>query len=122
MKPMMVFDVESLGLHGEGFAFGYVVLDGKTGSTVEEGIYSCPISEARFHVAGMSATWFPTCPPRPTRPRFSFARSFGGSGGGGASNRGFPHQSPRLPAELPVHNPLADARQSARLLWEYLHK
>ncbi len=34
----MVFDVESVGLHGEGFAVGYVVIDAKSGEEVDSGI------------------------------------------------------------------------------------
>lgn len=36
----MVFDVESIGLHGEGFAVGYVVVDGD-GVTRAEARYAC---------------------------------------------------------------------------------
>lgn len=40
-----VLDVESIGLHGEGFAVGFTVVlhDGKT---LEEGLLSCPVQEA----------------------------------------------------------------------------
>lgn len=41
----MVFDVESIGLHGEGFAVGYVVVD-STGTFHGGGKYVCPQSEA----------------------------------------------------------------------------
>ncbi len=41
-----VFDVESVGLHGEGFAVGFVILDHE-GNKLEEGLYSCPINTAR---------------------------------------------------------------------------
>jgi len=40
MQNFMVFDVESVGLHGEGFAVGYVVVNGD-GETLEEGLYIC---------------------------------------------------------------------------------
>ena len=36
----MVFDVESIGLHGEGFAVGYVVID-RGGTVLEERTYAC---------------------------------------------------------------------------------
>ena len=40
----MVFDVESIGLHGEGYAVGYVVIvDGKE---VEADMFACPGSMA----------------------------------------------------------------------------
>lgn len=39
----MIFDVESNGLHGEGFAVGWVILD--CGETVSEGFASCPVKD-----------------------------------------------------------------------------
>ena len=39
------FDVESVGLHGTGFAVGYVVLD-KNGNEVESGCFCCPLTSA----------------------------------------------------------------------------
>lgn len=47
MNPELffVFDVESAGLHGEGFAFGYVVVD-KNGAILEDiGTYFCPFPD-----------------------------------------------------------------------------
>lgn len=41
----MVFDVESIGLHGEGFAVGWVVVD-KTGLEYDRGLLCSPIAEA----------------------------------------------------------------------------
>lgn len=41
----MVFDVESIGLHGEGFAVGYVVVDGD-GAVFDSGRYACPTAKA----------------------------------------------------------------------------
>lgn len=41
----MVFDVESVGLHGEGFAVGYVVVD-SDGARHAEASYACPSSSA----------------------------------------------------------------------------
>lgn len=40
-----VFDVESVGLHGEGFAVGYVVVD-REGNQHEQGVFACPIEAA----------------------------------------------------------------------------
>ncbi len=40
-----VFDVESIGLHGEGFAVGYVVVD-SVGRELETGLFSCPPATA----------------------------------------------------------------------------
>lgn len=42
--PVMVFDVESVGLHGEGFAVGFVVIKG--GMEVDSGAFGCPQSYA----------------------------------------------------------------------------
>lgn len=36
----MVFDVESVGLHGEGFAIGFVVVN-SLGTELDHGLYSC---------------------------------------------------------------------------------
>lgn len=40
-----VFDVESIGLHGEGFAVGYILIDA-TGAQHEVGRYACPLTTA----------------------------------------------------------------------------
>ena len=50
MPKFFVFDVESIGLHGEAFAVAWVVVD-RDGTTLEEGCYSCPPEYAR----GLSA-------------------------------------------------------------------
>jgi len=42
----MVFDVESIGLHGEGFAVGYVVVN-RQGERLEERVLSCDPEEAQ---------------------------------------------------------------------------
>ena len=42
--PAMVFDVESIGLHGDGYAVGYVVI--QDGNEVESGMFACPASKA----------------------------------------------------------------------------
>lgn len=39
-RLFMVFDVESIGLHGEGFAVGYVVVNDK-GERLEEAMFAC---------------------------------------------------------------------------------
>lgn len=46
MKPLVVFDVESVGLYGEGFAAGAVVVDTETGDVMEEFYSACPPSAA----------------------------------------------------------------------------
>lgn len=40
IDKFMVFDVESIGLHGEGFAVGWIVID-KSGNTLDEGYLAC---------------------------------------------------------------------------------
>ncbi len=163
--PFMVFDVESVGLHGEGFAVGWVVVD-RTGKEIESGYEACPMTVAKGGserdrqwvsenvIPGLSGytqntpnqvrdgfwtAWlkwkeagthlFAEC-GWPVEARFLAAcvddspevRHWSGP---------FPLQEiasfqdaarvskrdhPRLANELPRHNPLADARQSARLL------
>jgi hypothetical protein len=39
-QTFMVFDVESIGLHGEGFAVGYVVVN-RAGETLDQGLVAC---------------------------------------------------------------------------------
>lgn len=39
---VMVFDVEAIGLHGEGFAVGYNVANPMTMEVLEEGFFGCP--------------------------------------------------------------------------------
>lgn len=47
-KPLLVFDVESIGLHGEAFAVGFVVVEpANEWQEVLSGLYSCPIEAAR---------------------------------------------------------------------------
>lgn len=41
----MVFDVESVGLHGEGFAVGWTILN-RAGEELGSGLYSCPLDAA----------------------------------------------------------------------------
>lgn len=44
----LVLDVESAGLHGEGFAYGTVLVDLGSGETLAEDIQACPLT----HVSG----------------------------------------------------------------------
>ena len=46
MGKFMVFDVESIGLHGEAFAVAWVVID-KKGNMIDEGLLSCCPSKAK---------------------------------------------------------------------------
>jgi len=46
----MVFDVESVGLHGEAFAVGWVVIN-QAGTRIDQGLIACPKDWA-------SGTWF----------------------------------------------------------------
>lgn len=46
-----IFDVESVGLHGEGFAVGYVVID-RQGTQYGAGHYACPPTKAAGDTAG----------------------------------------------------------------------
>lgn len=169
MRPeyILVFDVESIGLHGEHFAVGYVVMD-RSGAFVEEALFSCPTEQAMG--TRESHQWVKdNCPPMPVthdRPYF-ISEGFGATwlrwkekGAWLAADCAWPveaafllrwvqalfpqreWQGPyplidigsvafakgvdplkthdRLPSELPAHNPLHDARQSARLLHSLL--
>jgi hypothetical protein len=44
-KTFLVFDIESVGLHGEGFAVGYVLID-QLGTELESGLAMCPDASA----------------------------------------------------------------------------
>ena len=44
-SPSFVFDVESIGLHGEGYAVGFVVID-KDGTELDSGVLACPPEKA----------------------------------------------------------------------------
>jgi hypothetical protein len=173
----MVFDVESVGLHGEGFAVGWVVVGG--GKELESGRLACPAAAAYGTRSGREwvATNAPTMPnthalPNDVRDAFWAAwLRWKGRGAVLAADCPWPvearflaacveeardpmtsgtetpegerdWQGPyplidvasvrlavgldplgtagRLPNELPAHDPLADARQSARLLVEAL--
>lgn len=164
----LVFDVESIGLHGEGFAFGYVVINSK-GEKLEEGIRSCPSDVAqgtssnrhwvlnnikplpitdRSTKAVREAFWsvwmkwkdkktalIADC-AWPVEARFLMAcvddRSADREWLGPyplhelasflvAAGKDPLAVTNRLPEELPAHNPLNDARQSARQLTEVLN-
>jgi hypothetical protein len=176
----MVFDVESIGLHGEGFAVGYVIVDSETGREEDAGLFHCSPDRADGRPAGRD--WIEAnvpdladcCPgnphhnlpdprtaPRHVRDLFWWAwERWKANGAILAADCPWPvearfllacvaddpiareWQGPyplidvasvrlaagfdplatvdRLPDELPAHNPLADARQSARLLIEAL--
>lgn len=163
----MVFDVESVGLHGDGFAVGWVVVN-RGGETISSGLQSIPPQNAGGTDEGRQ--WVnenvPTLPQTgvwladlynqfwaiwrywsdqgavlvadcawPVEARFLAAcvddepeeRAWQGPyplhdlasivlarGGDPIAT----HE--RLPDELPAHNPLNDARQSARLMIEAL--
>lgn len=159
--PFLVFDVESVGLHGEGFAVGWCVVDLKGGYHAD-GWVSCPSAKAfgtdedrawvhanieerpdrnnPYEVrelfwsvwrdwAGLDA-YLAADVPWPVEARFlaqcvdDFAHNpFDGPYplldiASIRFARGFDPLAtePREANELPAHNPLNDARQSARLL------
>jgi hypothetical protein len=164
----MVFDCESVGLHGESFAVGYVVVD-RTGKRLMEHIYACPPDAAKGDDEGRA--WisenlpkFRADCPDPTLVRVRFwldwmvwkergalliadcawpveARFLAACVDDFPNDPDRPWQGPyplhelasfmvaagmdphatydRLPDE-PQHDPLGDARQSARLLIQAL--
>jgi hypothetical protein len=164
-----VFDVESIGLHGEGFAVGYVVKDIE-GNEHDCGKFSCLPSNAvggedsykwvRDNIPEMKPThdapWLVRAAfwrawlkwkekgavmaadcPWPVEARFLAAcvddspgvREWQGPyplidvGSVILANGGDPKgKFDRLESERPEHDPLNDARQSARLLIENLSK
>lgn len=164
MTRRMVFDVESIGLHGEGFAVGYVILDGD--NVVADNVALCPAIVARgtdddrawvaanVTVPKTSLTFATT---RELRDWFwGVWVAFKSTGGELWTDCGWPVEAnflsacvaddpttrnwegpyplhdvalvikamggdplgvnPRLRNEQPAHNPLNDARQSARLI------
>lgn len=163
----MVFDVESVGLHGEGFAFGFVVVD-ENGTELRTGYEACPPEAAEGEDEGRR--WIgenlpylpPTCEtPREVRDRFwDIWEEERAKGALLVAENGWPVEArflaacvddapeerapsgpfplhevstallgagkdpmaeyARRPDELPRHHPVADARQSARLLVECL--
>lgn len=163
-NPMLVFDVESMGLHGVGFAVGAVVVD-VDGKVLEEFYDACdprplePIARPE-DVLWLRTNCYPALmPPTVATPRavrdafWAFWRTWADKGAELWADCGWPVEArflaacvdddtsrwwmgpypfhevaehvgtgthPRLPNELPIHNPLNDARQSARLLVEAL--
>lgn len=164
----MVFDVESIGLHGCDFAVGWVVVNGY-GHEVQHGLLACEFNET--FGTPESLKWVKeNCPELkathscPVEMRDAFWRQWQDWKVQGAllvSDCGWPvearfliqcidehlkireWQGPyplhdlasillshgkdplqkfdRKENELPIHNPLADARQSARILIENLY-
>ncbi len=158
-----VFDVESIGLHGEGFAVGWIVVD-FAGNVRDEQLFSCPPDAALGEQHNRAWVWdnVPVLPhthrtPAALRKDFFDAwRRWNAAGAVLVADCGWPVESrflsaciddalaarewsgpyplhelasvflakgldplkerSRLDSELPKHNPLCDARQSARLL------
>lgn len=171
MSLYLVFDVESIGLHGEGFAVGYIVVN-QEGNKFEEGLFACDPSKASGtiedrrwvsdHVAikefnyrepyevrqefwrlwkdwkAKGATLVADC-PWPVEARF-LNQCIDDHGLLGRNNLNWDGPYPlidvgsvrlgagldpissesRLSDELPEHNPLNDARQSARIFLKAL--
>lgn len=171
----MVFDVESVGLHGEGFQAGAVLID-RSGKTLGEHFFACDLSTAAGPDEGREWVAANVPPPDwsddgvrryncrdPRHLREKFWQVWLLSKDRGAvlvadcawpvearflaecvdddpANRYWDGPYPlhdlasirlaagldplateeRRPNELPIHDPLADARQSARLLIEAL--
>lgn len=168
MKKRMVFDVESVGLHGEGFAVGWVVLN-DVGEEIDARMIACDPGRAKAgtspdrawvaeNVEPTLAGNYTHSDPYPVREAFWAAYAALKAEGPvelwadcpwpvearflnacidqnrDARNWEGPYPlldvgvmmraagqdamaiHARYPDELPAHNPLADARQSARLL------
>jgi hypothetical protein len=164
----LVFDVESVGLHGEGFAWGGVVVD-ERGKVLDYRPGWCPPESAAGTDDGrkwVAENWHapdlpPAGGPRQLRKRFwDWWRWWKARGAVLAADCAWPVEArflaacvdddpaprawegpyplidvgsvllaagmdplgkyDRLPDELPEHDPLCDARQSARLLCEAL--
>lgn len=167
MEKFFVFDVESIGLHGEGWSVGYVVVD-RDGDELESGQYSCQPALAQG--LGQDRNWVASNCPTPSlgynktdpyfvreafadawerwedqsvlaadvcwpvesrflhdiqRERYAFKSPYPLLDvasvllGAGMDPMATYH---RQPSEMPIHDSLADARQSARLLIEALNK
>lgn len=169
----LVFDVESVGLHGEAFAYGATLLDTQSWTEERRWLAWCPASQARGRIEDFE--WvqknikndsfynYPLSNPKELRD--SFWKLWMGWKGNSvmlaadvpwpvearflaACVEDDPHRNiwngpyplidiasvrlaagldplatvERLDDELPAHNPLADARQSARLLSEALQR
>lgn len=163
-KLFMCLDVESIGLHGEGFAFGYVIIE--DGKEIDSAHRSCHPDKAEGNESGRK--WVDVNVPipkyledSPEDVRLSFWSAWKYWKEKGAilfADCGWPVEArflnqcvednlevrewqgpyplhdiatfrmalgfdplgtyPRIKGETPAHNPLADARQSARLLME----
>lgn len=159
----MVFDVESIGLHGQAFAVGWVVVDGD-GNEHEAGIVSCPPhnamgSERNFEWVAKNVPKLTITHTSPWQVREAFWARWGEWRGRGArlvADCTWPVEArflaacvednlegrewigpyplldipsmlvavgeeptqkfSRLKNEMPEHDPLADARQSARIM------
>ncbi len=154
-KKVAVFDVESVGLYGEGFAFGMVLYDHK-GDKIEEFFYACNPDQAdgfpegrdwlRVHLPEMDFncdrvpmvrhhfskiyeklekdTYFMAECPYPVETTFLAQAGvspyplFDVSSILFARYGQFVETLPRFYDEYPKHNPLCDARQSGRLMWD----
>lgn len=164
--PIMVFDVESVGLHGQAFAFGYVVIHNE--KEVDHGRFSCPTStvegtdEDLEWVLKNTPKLIPNCrnPAELTIIFWNLWKRWKADGALLAADCAWPVEARflmecvdldkegrkwegpypmleissflmaanmdpmveyvRLDDELPKHCPLADARQSARLLMDAL--
>ena len=161
MKHYLVFDVESTDLHGEGFAYGYVVINSE-GEELESGI---GVADVPVTNPWVITNVLPALPPPTHDDLRSLRDSFWAvwdrwldKGAVMVADCSFPVETRFLAAcvddapmarnwygpyplhdvatarlavgldplatearrgdELPVHNPLADARQSARLWLE----
>lgn len=167
LNPWLVFDVESAGLHGEGFAVGWVVVQAKpTPVTLADGIAVCAADDVPEWVR---INVLPGLPKPTHRTAQDVREAFWAiwdrwreegallaadvawpveanflttciAEGRGQRDWSGPYplidiasirlaarldplaEAPRLPNEYPAHNPLADARQSARLLMEALQR
>lgn len=177
-KFFVVFDVESIGLHGAGFAVGVSVID-SAGQPIEECVIECPSDKAwgeqsdrdwvQVNVVPALNAWLPgghyetivCADPHEVRAIFwQLWRNWADKGAWLAADVAWPVEArflaacverdsvarawqgpyplvdiasvrlaagldpletgPRLEREQPAHHPLADARQSARLLMEAL--
>lgn len=166
--PLMCFDVESCGLHGEGFAVGYVVI--WRGEEVESGCFASPLNMASGHPSDRE--WvkrnlpeIPSKLPDPFMVREHFWEKWlfwRDNGAILAADCGWPVEArflslciddlqenrkwdgpyplieistillaagidplgkfDRLKSELPEHDPVCDARQSARIMIEAIKK
>lgn len=169
-KKYMVFDVESVGLHGEGFAVGYVVVD-EDGAELDSRAFACHPNNAvslgsggrdwiKHNIPELRVThdspWLvrrafwsswnewkakgatlAADVPWPVEARF-LARCVDDNHESRERDGPYPlidvasvrlavgldplETGPRLDNEKPQHDPLADARQSARLLIEALNE